>query len=492
LKSIEYNPFRDETGSSVFNKPVPFATMLLGLVGIGILIAQSGIELAVLIIALPFLIFYVYLIFISPKVGLIGMFIFNYFILGLARYIDGVPYGMIIDVHLVLTLLALFFQSFFKQIPWEKANNLIFKIAMLWFVWVVFQLFNPMAIARPAWFYSMRGIGLYMFLSIPLILILFDQQKDLTRFFGIWAILSILGSLKGIIQKHVGLDPWEQMWINGPAADTHMLFGKLRVFSFFTDAGQFGASQGHSGIVFLILAANSKKNKIRILYAITGVLALYGMMISGTRGSMAVPIMGLAIYTILQKNIKVLLIGAFLGILIIVFFKFTTVGNGNYTINRMRTAFNPEDKSLQVRIENQRLLKSYMATLPIGAGLGSTTSMAKQYAPNSLAAQIPTDSWYVMIWVEQGIVGLVIHLSILFIIILRSAYVIVFKLKDPWVKAQMSALISGLWGIMVASYGNQIFGQMPTGLLLYATMAFLFMAEKFDSEALSKNNINQQ
>jgi hypothetical protein len=35
----------------------------------------------------------------------------------------------------------------------------------------------------------------------------------------------------------------------------------------------------------------------------------------------------------------------------------------------------------------------------------------------------------------------------------------------------MSALISGMAGIMVASYGNEVLGQMPTSLLIYASMA---------------------
>ncbi len=417
------------------------------------------------------------------------MFIFNYFILGLGRYVQGIPLGMIIDGHLILAFAALFFQSFFKDVPWQKANNLIFKIAIVWYGWVFLQLFNPMAIARPAWFFSMRGIGLYMALTIPLVLILLDKQKDLRRFLTIWAVMSILGSIKGIIQKHVGLDPWEQMWLNGPGADTHLLFGKLRVFSFFTDAGQFGASQGHSGVVFLILATTKEKPfKTRLFYLITGLLAIYGMMISGTRGSLAVPIMGLALFTVLQKNVKVIVFGAILGISVIVFFKYTTIGSGNYTISRMRSAFNPEDKSLQVRLENQRILKGYMASRPIGTGIGSTSGLAKQYAPGSLAATIPTDSWYVRIWVEQGIVGLILHLAILFFIVLRSAYVIAFKLKDPWIKTQMSALVSGMFGIIVASYGNEVFGQMPTGILMYSSMAFLFMAEKFDEDALKEKN----
>ena len=39
---------------------------------------------------------------------------------------------------------------------------------------------------------------------------------------------------------------------------------------------------------------------------------------------------------------------------------------------------------------------------------------------------------------------------------------------------------------MVASYGNGVLGQMPTGIIIYMSMAFLFMAEKFDKELNKK------
>jgi hypothetical protein len=34
-------------------------------------------------------------------------------------------------------------------------------------------------------------------------------------------------------------------------------------------------------------------------------------------------------------------------------------------------------------------------------------------------------------------------------------------------------LISGMAGIMVASYGNEVLGQMPTFLLIYSLMAIM-------------------
>ena len=475
--------FAHESGAAWLKKPIPFVLMILSLAAIGSLVGQRGMVTGFAFMFLPFIAVYFYFIFKEPKIGIYGLFFCNYFILGFARYIKGLPLGMSVDFHLLIIIVALFFKSFFHEIPWKNAKNELFYIVLVWFAWIVFQIINPEAISRVAWFYSMRSIGLYMLLVVPLIFIVFNSVNDLKHFFHIWAVFAIIGAVKGIIQKHIGLDPFEHAWLMGPAKDTHLLFGKLRVFSFFTDAGQFGASMGYSGVVFLILALNQKySKKLKIFYAIVGVLSIYGLMISGTRGSIAVPVMGFALYIALQRNIKIIVLGVILGASVFVFFKYTTIGQSNYTIARMRTAFNPEDKSLQVRLENQRKLKVYMASRPIGAGIGATGRQAAMAAPNSMASQVPTDSWYVIVWVEQGIVGLTLHLLMLFYIVLRSSYVIAFKLKNPWIKAQMAALVSGMFGIMVASYGNAVLGQMPTVIIFYSSMAFLFLAQKYDEE----------
>ncbi|MCD6354853.1 MAG: hypothetical protein J7L95_04820 [Prolixibacteraceae bacterium] len=479
------NVFTKRYGSELIKKPTFIILIVIVMLALGYATAKGGIIVGTGILVLPFLFAYIYSIFLNPRIGIIGLYILNFIALGTTRYIKGVPLGLGIDVHFVLIYLALFFKSFFQKVPWENAKNDLVLLAIVWYGYALFQLVNPEAVSRIAWFYAMRGVALYMLLTIPVIFILFNKQKDLTLFFKIWAVLSLLGTFKGIMQKFIGPDPWEQAWLDGGGALTHILFGKLRIFSFFSDAGQFGGAQGMAGTVFLILALNQKKSKrLKLFYGFVGVMGLYGMMISGTRGAIAVPIMGFATYVVLQKNIKVIVTGLVVGIMVIAFFKYTTIGNSNYTIYRIRTAFDPNNPSLQVRLENQRKLKPYLASRPFGGGLGSAGNWGMRFTPNTFLANTPTDSWYVMIWAEQGVVGLMLHLFILFYIVIKSSYIIAFKLKDKWTKAQMGALTSGIMGIMAGSYGNGLLGQMPTGIIIYSGMAFLFLAQKLDKEAL--------
>lgn len=485
------NVFDKQYGSDLLRKPLFLTALIIVVLGLGYLTATGGMMSGIGILALPFLISYLYIIFMIPRTGIIAIYILNFIAIGLARYIQGVPLGLSIDGNFILIYVALFFMNFFKSVPWKNAKNDLVLLAVIWYGYALLQLVNPEAVSRVAWFYAMRGVSLYMLFCIPLIFILFNKKTDLDQFLKIWAVMSILGTLKGIMQKYMGVDAWEQAWLDAGSASTHILFGKLRVFSFYSDAGQFGAAQGQAGVVFLIIALSEKRSKkLRALYFTASILGLYGLMISGTRGAMAVPVMGFALFLFLKKNIKVMVLGGIMGICVIVFFKYTTILQSNYSVARMRTAFNPsEDASYQVRLANQRKLKTYMASRPLGGGIGSAGNWGLRFAPNSFLANTPTDSWYVMIWAEQGIVGLILHLFILFYILLKSIYLIMFKIKDDEIHAIMCALASGYFGIMVASYGNGVLGQMPTGIIIYTSMAFLFLGPKLEQDKLKEEQL---
>ena len=176
----------------------------------------------------------------------------------------------------------------------------------------------------------------------------------------------------------------------------------------------------------------------------------------------------------------VMISGAILLALVFVFFKFTYVGQNNSFIRRMRSAFDPNDPSLQVRLENQKKLSVYLATRPFGGGIGHAGVKAKAFLPDAFLSNIATDSWYVLIWAEQGIVGLALHLFILFYILIKSSFRIMFRIRDPVLKLKMTALASGMMGVMVASYGNAVLGTMPTSLLIYTSMALMLNTKKLD------------
>ncbi len=476
------NPVNIRTGSDNLTKPSVLIAVLITTIGLALLIVTGGVKAISVLLLLPFLLIYLNRVFVSPKVGVYGVIIYGFLVNGLSRYIKSIPFGLGIDGMLVIVFLAIFFYSFKNKIPWKYAAKDITLLAVLWFGLTLLQLLNPEAQSKTAWFYAMRGISLYFLLLIPLVLILLNSKKDLHWFLYIWGIFTVLASVKGFIQLNIGLDPFEKAWLNAGAANTHLLWGKLRVFSFFSDAGQFGAAQAHVAIVSTIIFIHSKKLKERIFFGVVAILGYYGLFVSGTRGAISIPFAGFFLYLILTRNIKIITLGIIMAIGVFVFFKFTTIGSGIYAINRMRTAFDPNDPSLQVRLRNQRILKAYLATRPLGGGIGSVGYWGQRFTPHTFLANMPTDSWYVRVWAEQGIVGLSFHIFVLVYILGRGAYLSMFKVRDDWLQIRLFALASGIFGVMVASYGNPILGQLPTATVLYPSMAFLFLAKEMDRE----------
>jgi len=475
------NAFTELTGSARLKTPFFIAIVVAFASIVGYFIAKGGMIPGFLILVLPVLGYFLNFVFKDPRKGLILTFTINYFIIGLTRYVPG-PLGLAIDGMLILIYLAIFFRSFKIKTDWSLAKNDLTLLAAVWYLYALFQLFNPEAVSREAWFYAMRGVSFYFFLTIPLTFLLFSRLKDFNLFFSLLAVFTLLGFAKGLMQYKLGVDPWEQRWLNEGGAITHILFGKLRIFSFFSDAGQFGGNMGFAGLVFGILGINEKNIWKKAFYLTVALCAFYGMMISGTRGSIAVPAVGSVLYILLRKNFKVIIVGGIFLALTFTFFKYTTIGQGNADIRRMRTAFNPNDASLQVRVANQKKFKDYLASRPFGGGIGSCGNWGMRFSPNTFLAQTPPDGWYVTIWAEQGIVGLCLHLFILFYIIIKSSLVTMFKLQDNEIRYKMQALISGIFGIMAASYSSGLIGQMPTGMILYMSMAFLFMAQKLEKE----------
>ena len=484
-----FNPFENPSGSEKLGTGKNLILLFLLLLIAGLLIGLLGISGGAALIALPFVFLYLYLLFKNPLLGVYSVIGLSFIILGSARYISNVQVGMAMDGMLFLTYIALFFNRFRERIDWTPAKKDATVLAAVWFIFTILQFFNPEAVSKEAWLAGFRGISLYMMLLIPLVLLLINTRRKLDVFLYIWAIFSLLVSLKGIMQLTIGVDPWEKAWLDDGAYITHILFGKLRIFSFLSDAGQFGANQAYSGVVFAIIAFSTKNKKLKFFYLVTALLGFYGMVISGTRGAISIPLTGFLLYVILRKNTLIAICGIVLLMLIFVFFKFTSIGQGNVQIQRMRSAFDPNDASLQVRLENQRRLVAYLSSRPFGGGIGHAGVKAQRYLPNAFLSNVATDSWYVLIWAEQGIIGLALHLFILFYVIGRSSYLIMFKLKDPVVKSKMAAMVSGMFGIMVASYGNAVLGTMPTGILIYTSMALMLNASHFDNETKAESSV---
>lgn len=470
-------------GAHKLEHPLVIAILFMVAVVAGVLIAKGGVKIAVMIVAMLPVLFFLNRVFSNPPVGIYTLLVFAFIAIGLTRYIQNVPLGLTIDGFLVLTLLGFFFKYFNVKIDFQQINRDIVYLLFFWFLYILMELGNPQALSRTAWFYAMRGVALYPLLLLPIALFTFNRLRYMMGFLYLWGVFTILATLVGLKQEYIGLDYAEQYWLDTVGAVTHIILGKLRIFSFFSDAGQFGAAQAAAGVVGILVASTIKGLRNKIFFIIMGIMGIWGMFLSGTRGAMIVPMIGGVVYIILRKNIKVMIIGGIIMAFVYVFFAYTYIGDSNYNIARMRTAFRPStDASYQVRLENRAILKDYLSNKPIGGGVGSAGNWGQRFSPQGFLAQVATDSWYVQIWAETGIIGLFIHVFILSYIIVKGFYLILFRVRNPELAGILGALHAGFAGIMGASYGNGVLGQIPTGPIVYLSWAFVFMAQQLDRE----------
>lgn len=417
-----------------------------------------------------------------PRILSYTLIIYCFIIGFLGREVGKLPYGIFIEIFLLIILIAVIIKKPKKE--WANLNRDIFYLLLIWFVVSLLEVINPGA-AFMGWLNEIRTAALYPLLIVSLGLIVFSLKKDLDVFLVVIFCFSSLAALNGIKQLYIGFFPGEAAFLQNGGAVTHMLWGKLRVFSFYSDAGQFGASQAHVGIIALIISFAPMKLWKRILFIGCAMLNLYGMLISGTRGAIFIFFVAAFVAIILSKNVKSIVLGGFIVISSIGILKYTSIGDGNYQIYRMRTALNPNDASLKVRFDTQMRLKSYMAELPFGGGLGVLGYNGNLYNSDKYLNKFQPDSFFVKVWVMYGIVGLTIWFSIMMYIFGKCCS-IAWCVRNTELRIKVIALTAGFAGILVGCYGNEVINIMPTSIIVYFSWVFIYKSPAWDDKYSAK------
>lgn len=459
-------------------------TLLLSIIGLIISVGISFLtvnatEGAVLLIVAAFFVVYILLLFRDPSMGLVTLLVYCFTLNLFSREVtSAIPFGIGIEVFLLLVWIAVVIMN--NEYDWKSLNNPLTKIMLVWFIISFVEVINPAGASVRGWIQEIRSTALFPILTIPLVFLLFNSESKLNLFIALILSLSLLATLNGIKQEHIGLSAGEQRFLDEGGAVTHVLWGKLRVFSFYNDAGQFGASQAAFVLTALMLAVGPFKLWIRIVMLMVSGLFVYGMLISGTRGALFALVVGAFFAIFLTKNIKVLVFGVVAALMCLFVLKYTTIGNGNYAVYRMRTAFDPKEASLNVRLQNQQILAEYLKTRPFGGGLGVIGAWGKEYNRDKFLSTVEPDSYWVKLWAMYGIVGFTFWFCMMMYIIGKCCGII-WKIKNTRLRYKAIALLSSTAGIFFCSYGNEVMNAMPSAIVVAMSLAFIFMCPKFDT-----------
>lgn len=462
---------------------VLIAIAAIAAIVIAFVISKVNPAVGLAIAFLPFVFLAVLFVIQNPFYGLILCFTVDYFILGLYRYVP-IQGGIVFDISLFLLLFSLLVNTIYKRVKWSNGLSFATVAALIWMIYCIFELFNPQTVSISAWTSTVRGVSIYLFVVVAFTSITCDDMKKVKSILLIWGAFTLIATAKALMQKYLGFDTYEKIWLYRDGGyTTHIIASGIRYFSFFSDAANFGCTMGHSMVVFACAAFFESKVWKKVFYFIVAAAGLYSLLISGTRAALAVPLFGFTLFILLSRNWKTIVIFTVLLAAAVGLLRFTTIGQGNAIIRRTRSAFFPtEDASFQVRLANQQIFKQYLTDKPFGVGIGHAGKKARKWTNNAFPSTIPTDSWFVMIWVETGIVGLILNLLVMISIIIYSSYLILFKVTNTMIRGYMAALLSGVFGILVASYANEIFGQFPTSMLCYMSIGILMMCRKYDAD----------
>lgn len=433
------------------------------------------------------LIIYLVFLFREPFVGLITTLTYCFFLHFISREVGGdFSYGLGVDALLVLTWVSVWYNA--PKYNFSALNNSLWWLTFGWFIWSVLQIANPAGASPMGWLLEIRGVALYPLLIVPLGLLLLNSEKRINFFIKAILLFSLLAALHGIKQDSIGLTDSEQLFVSN--SPTHLLWGKLRVFSVYGNAGQFGPSQAQFSILCLVLLVAVKSWGKRLVLLALSAIFFYGMLISGTRGALFAFIGAAAFAVFLFGNLRVIIIGSillggFLGVL-----KYTTIGNQNYGIYRLRSALDTDDASLNVRLINQKKLSDYLKNKPFGGGLGAIGAFGHKYNEGSFLASVEPDSYWVKLWAMCGIVGFTLWFCML-MYLLGSSTGIIWKIKNNNFKTKLIGLGAGNMGLFLCSYGNEVMNDMPSLIVIYLSFAIIFLAPAIDKKKIQEEEDNK-
>ena len=451
--------------------------MILSLI-MAYLTASLGIIIPLISLILGAVSVFLIIVFKEPFIGLMSTLIYCFCFILVGREVsDAFPFGYIVEILCFTVLIAAIFKI--EKEDWSRIQNDLMLLFSLWLLISVLQLFNPAGASFAGWLSEIRSSGLDSFLLVLIGFLVFRDARHLDIFLIIVIACSLFAALNGLKQLQIGLFPGEQKFLD--ANPTHMIWGQLRVFSFYRDAGQFGASQASLVVVCGVLAFGPFKVWKRAVFALLSLIFFYGMLISGTRGSFFALVPGIFLAIFLFKNIKALLFGGLFLTAFVSILKFTFIGSGFSYVHRLRTALDPTDPSLNLRFINQEILSSYLENYPFGGGLGVMGYAGGKYNADKFLAGIAPDSYWVKIWGMYGIVGLVFWFCMM-MYILGKCCGIVWNIKNNRLRVKLIALTASLFGIFICSYGNEVMNALPSSIVFYLSIVLIYMGPKFDLE----------
>jgi hypothetical protein len=364
--------------------------------------------------------------------------------------------------------------------PFRRAGNIMLFALLLWAGLCTLEVLNDtcgLGIDVAAWYSTARMICyqlLYIFLVFTVYI---NSPQVLSKYLLIWAGLALFASFWVWKQVNFGFTPDENAWLQTRGRSTHIIAGGtlIRYFSIYSDAANFGIGIASTAVAFIIFGITSRIKKHKIFFLCTGVACIYAMFQSGTRTAIACLMAGFMLYIVLSKSFKIAIPFTAFFVLFVLMLAFTTIGNSNQQIRRMRSAFDKNDASAAQRSVNQEAMKKYLAEAPWGIGMGIGYGNAPANNKYTFMATVPPDSEYVFIWIHTGIIGITVFIISMFLMLFGACWIVFFKLRSPSLRGIGAGFCCAFASQQLGGYGNQVLLQFPNCLVFFGGLAIVYV-----------------
>jgi hypothetical protein len=191
---------------------------------------------------------------------------------------------------------------------------------------------------------------------------------------------------------------------------------------------------------------------------------------------------GFVVYIFLSKSPKIAIPFSIIFVIFAILLIFTKIGNGNQQIRRMRTAFNKDDASANVRDMNKEAIAKYLRDAPWGIGIGMFSDNIPAWNKFKRVSSIPPDSEYVFIWVRTGKVGITVFVICMLIMLGGACWIVFFRINSPSLRGIGAGFCCAFVAIHLGAYANQVLYQYPNGLTFFGGLTIVYLLPYLEPE----------
>jgi len=438
----------------------------------------SGFQTFAIVCILPFIILFVYVAFKWRMFTFWVLITVNYFI-QLKDISLPVPMSLPNEI-LELILLGIAVIDARQEPNFQRAGNLMMLGLFLWFGFCCLEVLNDscsLGINIAFWFTGFRLMALQLLWIILVFTIYIASPKILMTYLKVWALFSLFSVFWVWKQETFGFTSAEKHWIETRGRSTHILnAGTLtRYFSTFSDAANYGCNAAAAVVSFIIIGITTPLKKDKIFFLTISFFVIWGFFQSGTRTAIFCLAAGLMTYVFLSKSVKIAIPFSIAFVLFAFILVFTDIGNSNQQIRRMRSAFNKNDASANVRDINKDAIRKYIKDIPWGIGIGMNPDNIPVNNKFRKLSAIPPDSEYVFIWVHTGPIGITVFLISMAIMLGGACRIVLFRLKSKTLIGIGGGLCGSFVAIQLGAYANQVLFQYPNGITFFGGLAIVYV-----------------